>query len=370
MASVASWVRRVRPPRRGIARTAYERRVALSDTHHVPPPFDTGAAPAVVVTRDGIAESEHFVRHALARPDGTIVSSVGDIDGPAFMRSSAKPLICAVVVESGAADRFGFTDEELAVAAGSHSGEPYHIAAVRSMLAKIALSEDALACGPHPPLHEASAKALAAAGEEPGRIHNNCSGKHASILALAVHRGAPPAGYLAADHPAQREIIAGCAALLGLEAASMVIGIDGCGIPVIGVPMRAVAVCFARFAQPERFRAQWQAPVKRVVGAMTSFPRYVAGSGRFDTDLMEAGGGSIVCKGGAEGYHATGALATRLGLAVKVADGNYRAVAPFVTKTLARHAVLDETQRDSLARHARPKIKNYAGTVVGEILAL
>jgi L-asparaginase II len=342
----------------------------LSDAHHHLTPFDTGSAPAVVVTRGGIVESEHFLRHALARPDGAIVSSVGDIDAPAFMRSSAKPLICAAVVASGAADRFGFTDQELAVAAGSHSGEPYHVAAVRSMLAKIGLSERALACGPHPPLNEPSAKALVAAGEAPGAIHNNCSGKHAAILALAVFRGAAPAGYLAADHPAQVEILKGCAALLGVAPDSMVVGVDGCGIPVIGVPMRAAAACFARFSELERFPAAWREPIRRVVGAMTAFPQYVAGTGRFDTDLMTAGAGAIACKGGAEGYHASAALAQRLGMTVKVADGNYRAIGPFVTKTHVQHGVLSRAQAGALARHADPKIKNYAGTVVGEVVAL
>ena len=284
------------------------------------------------------------------------------------MRSSAKPLIAAVVVESGAADAFGFTPEELAVAAGSHSGESFHLAAVRSMLAKIGLGEDALMCGAHPPINEASAKALQAAGKEPGRIHNNCSGKHAAILALAVHRGASPAGYLQPDHPAQREIIAGCAALLGVDEDSIVIGVDGCGIPVIGVPMRAVAVCFARFGDPSRFGQVWRKPIERVVRAMIDHPQYVAGTGRFDTDLIRAGHGALVCKGGAEGYHATSALDKELGFAVKVADGNYRAVSPFVIGRLAAQRVLDEAQLAQLARYRRPQIKNYAGTVVGEIV--
>ncbi|MBV8170595.1 MAG: asparaginase [Candidatus Eremiobacteraeota bacterium] len=342
----------------------------MSDTRHSPAPFDTGSTPSVIVTRAGITESEHFIRHALARADGTIVSSSGDIDGPTFMRSSAKPLICAVVVASGAADRFGFTDQELAVAAGSHGGESYHVAAVASMLQKIGLGEDALACGPHPPLHEPSAKALVAAGIEFGRIHNNCSGKHAAILALAVHRGAPTKGYLAADHPAQREVIEGCAALLGIDTRSMAIGVDGCGIPVIGVPMRAAAVCFARFGDLDALPAAWREPLRRVVGAMTAFPRYVAGTGRFDTDLMEAGGGAIACKGGAEGYHATSMLSSAMGLAAKVADGNYRAVGPYVVTALGRAGALDRAQTQALSRHAHPAIKNHAGVVVGEISAL
>jgi L-asparaginase II len=344
--------------------------VALIDASRALAPFDTGTKPAVAVTRGGIVESEHFVRHALAESDGTIVSSVGDIDGPTFMRSSAKPLIGAVVVRSGAADRFGLTDEELAVAVGSHSGEPHHIAAVRRILAKIGLDENALACGPHPPLHEPSAKALVAQGVEPGRIHNNCSGKHAAILALAVHRGASPRGYLAVHHPAQDEILDGCAQLLDVARSSIAIGVDGCGIPVIGVPLRAAAVCYARFGDAARFGTEWKRSVERVVHAMISYPQYVAGTGRFDTDLMSAANGAIASKGGAEGFHATAALNRAAGLAVKVADGSYRAVSPFVLETLDQHGILAAAQLEALARHRRPKIKNHAGTVVGEIVAL
>ena len=320
------------------------------------------------MTRDGIVESEHFIRFAAASAEGALIETRGDIEGRVFMRSSAKPLICAVVVASGAADRFGFTPEELAVAAGSHSGEPYHVAAVRSMLAKIGLGEGALQCGAHPPIHEPSAKALLALGQEPGRIHNNCSGKHAAILALAVHRGASPDGYLSPDHPAQREIIAGCAGLLGIDGQSVAIGIDGCGIPVIGVPMHAVAVCFARFGEPARFGSAWQEPIARVVRAMIEHPQYVAGSGRFDTDLMRAAAGAVACKGGAEGYHASAALARKIGFAVKVADGNYRAVSPFVIGRLSAHRVLGAAQLAQVTRHRRPPVRNYAGTVVGEIV--
>jgi len=355
--------------RRGFRRPACEPASALIHESLELAPFATGTKPAVAVTRGGIVESEHFIRHALAQADGTVVSSVGDIDGPTFMRSSAKPLIVAVVVRSGAADRFGLTDQELAVAAGSHSGEPHHVEAVRRILAKIGLDEDALACGVHPPLHEPSARALAAQGLEPGRIHNNCSGKHAAILALAVYRGVTPRGYLASDHPAQVEILDGCAELLDVPRGSMAIGVDGCGIPVIGVPLRAAAVCYAKFGNTARFGG-WGPAMSRVVRAMVEYPQYVAGTGRFDTDLMNAAAGSIASKGGAEGYHATGVLERALGLAVKVADGSYRAVPPFVVTTLDRHRILDAAALEQLSRHRSPKIKNHAGEVVGEIVAL
>lgn len=333
-------------------------------------PFDAGSRPAVVVTRGGIVESEHFVRFVVATPDGTVQESVGDITGPAFLRSSAKPLICAVVVQSGAAERFGLSDEELAVAAGSHSGEPYHIQAVRSILRKIGVDESALECGPHPPIHEPSAKALAAEGLEPQRIHNNCSGKHAAIMALAVYRGVEPAGYTDPEHAAQVEILNGCAELLGVERASLIVGTDGCGIPVIAVPLRAAAVCFARFSDPDLFGSRWSAAIARVRYAMLAHPRYVAGTGRFDTDLIKTAAGAVLCKGGAEGYHASSALEKGLGLCLKVADGNYRAVSPFVVDKLTNIGALDQRMAAALRNHRRPKVKNYAGTVVGEIRAI
>jgi L-asparaginase II len=333
-------------------------------------PIECPKEPSVVVTRDGIVESEHFVRHAVADGAGTILSSGGDIDAPTFLRSSAKPLICAVVVASGAADRFGFTDAELALAAGSHSGEPMHVEAAQSMLAKIGLSEDALQCGAHPPVHDASAEALVLQGRLPGRIHNNCSGKHAAILALAVHLRAPVEGYLSADHPAQTAILKGCAEMFDVPEKSMVVGVDGCGIPVVAVPLRVSATFFARFANTAQSPARWREPLERVRRAMVNNPQYVAGTGRFDTDLMRAAYPNIACKGGAEGFHASSVINLGIGMCVKVADGNYRAVSPFVVKRLAGLNGLSGEEAALLERHAMPSVRNHAGAVVGEIRAL
>jgi L-asparaginase II len=333
-------------------------------------PIDCPARPSVVVTRGGIVESEHFVRFAVADADGAIVESAGDIDAPTFLRSSAKPLICAVVVGSGAADRFGFTDAEIALAAGSHSGEPFHIEAARSMLAKIGLDEDALACGAHPPVHEPSAEALVRAGVLPSRIHNNCSGKHAGILALAVHLGAPPKGYRSPDHPAQRAILAGCAEMFDVPESSMVIGVDGCGIPVVAVPLRVSARFFARFSAPRHLPARWREPVERVRRAMVNNPQYVAGTGRFDTDLMRAAYPHVVCKGGAEGFHASSSSDRGIGMCVKVADGSYRAVSPFVIERLAALGALSSEESSLMERHRRPSVRNHAGEIVGEIAAI
>ena len=323
--------------------------------------------PAVVVTRGGIVESEHFVRFAVADPSGEVIASDGDIDSPTFLRSSAKPLICAAVVESGAAERFGFTDMELALIAGSHSGEPKHVDGVRSMLSKIGLGEGALACGPHPPIHEPSAEALVRACQLPQRVHNNCSGKHAGILALALHLGASPDGYLAPTHPAQSRILDAYAAMFGVARERMVVGVDGCGIPVVAVPMRVSATFFARFAALEGLPSKWLGPLERVRDAMVAHPDYVAGTGRFDTDLMTAARPHIACKGGAEGFHATAMIGTKRGMCAKAADGNYRAISPFVIARLRELGELSDAEARALERHAQPLVRNHAGTVVGEI---
>ena len=321
----------------------------------------------VIVTRGGIEESAHAVRFAVADTGGEIVSSGGDLERLTFLRSSAKPLICAVVVGLGAANRFGFTEAEIALAAGSHSGEPIHVAAARSMLAKAGLTEDDLRCGAHAPYNVQSALDLAAAGIAPGQIHNNCSGKHAGILALAMHLGAGPAGYLEVTHPAQSAILDGCAEMLGVPRSSFAIGIDGCGIPAIATPLSVAARFFAKFAAPQRFAAKWRDALVRVRDAMMAYPQMVAGSGEFDTDLMSVARGDIVAKGGAEGYHASAALRRGIGLCVKIVDGNSRAVPPFVVAQLAEMGALTSEQAELLLAYRRKIVKNRAGTVTGEI---
>ena len=332
-----------------------------------PRPFDCGARPKVLVTRGPLVESEHFVAYAIADASGRIVECDGDIDRPAYLRSSAKPLICAAIVASGAADRFGLVDAELAVIAGSHSGEPFHLDAVRSILRKIGLDEGALRCGSHPPLSEPCAQALAAAQAKPTAIHNNCSGKHAGVLALAVHRGAPLDDYLNPEHAAQREILDACAELLEVDRGSLPIGVDGCGIPAVAAPLRRSARFFARLSDVELFPAKMRGPLERVRRAMLNNPEFVAGTGRFDTDLMRATHPRVLCKGGAEGFHASAALHKGLGMCLKVADGNSRAVSPFTIERALAVGMISSDEAALLELHRRPAVKNHAGSVVGDI---
>lgn len=323
--------------------------------------------PTVIVTRGDYVESRHHVAYAMVSADETILGSAGDIEEPMFMRSAAKPLVCAAIVASGAADRFQFTQQEIAIIAGSHSGEPYHVKTVLSILQKIGLDEIALGCGAHPPLHAPSALALAAASEEPRAVHNNCSGKHAGILALAIYRGHTIRNYLSPDHPVQVEILDACAELLCVPVQGLRVAVDGCGMPALAVSLRAGATFYARLGEPATFGDRWHLALSRVSHAMLAQPEYVGGTGRFDTDLMMSASPTIICKSGAEGYQATSILTKNAGMALKVLDGSYRAVPPFVVNTLLSEGVLFNHQAARLELYRRPTIVNHSHDTVGHI---
>jgi len=321
------------------------------------------------VTRGPLVESAHRIAACASDDRGRVLAAFGTIDVPFYLRSAAKPFIAAAIVASGAADRFGFDARELAVIAASHNAEPFHLDAVRAILAKIGLDEAALQCGAHPPNYEPAAAALAAAGERPTAIHNNCSGKHAGILALCLAIGAPIETYLEAANPAQQLILALCGRLTNDDPARWPIGIDGCGIPVFATPLRNAALAFARLATLEGIADADAAALDRVRAAMLAHPAYVAGTGRFDTALMEAARGTIVCKAGAEGVHGSAAVTGSFGLVAKVVDGARRAAPPAVIAMLARLGALDARALAGLGPFARPEVYNVAGRTVGHIEA-
>jgi L-asparaginase II len=323
----------------------------------------------VRVTRGDLVESVHEVAGCVADSGGAVAFAAGDIERPVFLRSAAKPFIAAAIVASGAADAFGLDDRELAVTSASHNGEPGHVAAVRSILAKAGLAESALLCGAHEPSYEPAARALAAGGERPAAVHNNCSGKHAGILALCVRAGFDPAGYLAPGHPAQRAILELCARLSDTTVEGMPLAVDGCGIPVYAVSLRRAATSFARFATLDGVADADARALERVLRAMRAEPWYLAGTGRFDTALIEATGGRIAGKAGAEGVHGDALPREGLGLVVKVADGARRATAPAVLAVCARVGALDAGEPERLAEFAAPQIFNVAGRAVGRIEA-
>ena len=311
----------------------------------------------------------HAVSACAVDPSGRPALALGDVDRPVFLRSSAKPFIAAAVVASGAAGRFGFDAREIAIASASHSGEPFHVETVRGMLAKIGLGESALRCGVHPPAYEPAAERLVAEGQKPSALHNNCSGKHAAILAMCVHRGYDLATYLEPEHPAQRAILEFCARLCGDDAARWPVAVDGCGIPVFATPLRRAALAFARFATLEGLAPEDARALEIVRAAMAAEPAYVGGTGRFDSALIETTGGRIVCKAGAERVHGDALARERLGLAVKIVDGNRRATPPAVIALLNSLSALEPSESERLAAYAEPEVRNVAGRVVGMLRA-
>ncbi|HVR47011.1 MAG TPA: asparaginase [Candidatus Binatia bacterium] len=321
----------------------------------------------VEVTRGDLVESVHEVSACAVDARGATLYEAGDVEAPVYLRSAAKPFIAAAVIEAGAGDRFGFDAREIAVMAGSHAGQPFHVDAVRSILRKIGMQPSALQCGAQWPYDEVTANALRRAGEEPTVLHNNCSGKHAGILALCEVAGADPATYLRADNPAQRRILEFCARLSDDDAARWPIAIDGCGIPVYATSLKKAALSFARLASLHGIDERTAAALRAVREAMVAHPQYVAGTGQLDTELMLAAEGSVAAKAGAEGVHGIAAIAQECGYVSKVRDGAARARGPSTVAALCDLGVLNGAQAAALTRFGAPSVYNRAGRVVGEV---
>src|SRR5215510_16068505 len=321
----------------------------------------------VEVLRGAIVESRHRGAIAVVDADGAAAFVCGDVDRPVFPRSSVKALQALRLIETGAADRYDFTDQELALACASHSGESGHVAAAQSMLTRIGLDASALRCGAHPPMHGPSVSALYRAGEEPSALHNNCSGKHSGFLCLSCVLGADPRGYIEPAHPVQREIKAVIESITGAAIPDERRGIDGCSVPTWAVPLKHLALGFARFGTgnglaPERAKA-----AARLRGACTAHPWYVAGTGRFCTEVMQRLGARAFLKVGAEGVY-LGALPERgLGIAVKCDDGGARAAEVVMGMLIARFGMLSEAECASLDHLLRPTLRNWNGFAIGKL---
>lgn len=331
----------------------------------------------VQALRGGIVESQHRGALAVLDADGGVHTALGDIERPIFPRSAVKVLQALPLVASGAAERYGLTDAELALACASHGGEPVHAATAAGMLAKAGVDAMALECGTHWPYHDPSIKALAARGQAPSALHNNCSGKHSGFVCLgclmAAERGADARaflrGYVAPEHPVMREVTAALQAATGYNLANTARGTDGCSIPTYAVPLRHLAHAFARVATgvglpPEHARA-----ARRLREAVAAAPFMVAGSGRFDTRVMEALGPRVFCKVGAEGVHCAAIPELGLGVAIKMDDGNNaRAVEVVMAATLAALLPLRGTEAAVLGELADVPMRNWNGIEVGRLV--
>lgn len=329
-----------------------------------PPP---AANPVLAeTTRSGRVESVHRGVVCVVERDSRVRFSRGDIQQVAYPRSALKYLQALPLLVTGAADRFGFTDPELAVICASHNAELPHLEVVRSVLAKADVPESALGCGPHPPSFPGAAEALARSGAKPSDIHNNCSGKHAGFLALARHLGAPLEGYLHPDHPVQVRVRAITCRMAEIAESGLHTGIDGCSAPNYAMPVRHLAIAFKNLAVGIPDDAGLDAACRRVVRAVTTHPFLVAGTGRYCTALMEAAGGRVFGKVGAEGVYAAGAIEPGLGVAVKIDDGASGPQYAVVQAVLERAGVLAPEACTRLAAYLKTPIRNCKGVLVGE----
>jgi L-asparaginase II len=320
--------------------------------------FDLGV-PMVAEDRGEVREATHTGHLVLAEAQGQVLAALGNPDRLTYFRSSAKPFQAIAALRSGARERFGLTAEHVAVMAASHAGEPRHVDLVRDLLRRAGVPEDALACGAHWPLSEAAAQAARAVMPAPIPVFNNCSGKHAGMLAAASALGAPLEGYLDPGHPVQAEVRRTVEAFTDCPPAAIRYGTDGCSAPNPAVPLRAMAQSFARLLASAD-------PVARlVVGAMTEHPFLVSGTDRFDTRLMEVSRGRLLAKGGAAGLHCLADRESGRGLALKLESGNGAMVPPAVLAALRQLGWLAEASLDSLRAFASPTLRNYRRLEVG-----
>ncbi len=317
----------------------------------------------IVVTRGDLVESVHTVHVAVS--DGRrLTARAGDPALTAFLRSAAKPLQALPLVEDGAARALRLSGSELALCCASHNAEPRHVRAALSILRKAGLEEGDLACGPHPPMRMTEAVRMAVAGERPRSVHNNCSGKHAGMLALAVHNGWRTEGYHKAGHPVQERMRAVVARWSGVPEAEMGTGVDGCGILTFALPLGAMAHAFARFG---RAAADGEPGPAAVVEALVQHPFMVAGTGRLCTALLDETGGRVVAKTGAEGVYCATIPTQGVGIALKVEDGAHRAGDVALIEVLVGLELLTAAEADALAPFRRPQVLNTRDERVGEI---
>jgi L-asparaginase II len=312
--------------------------------------------PLAAVRRGELVESVHRGRLAVFGPRGDEIEALGDPEAYVYLRSSAKPFQALPLILSGAADAFGLTDEEVAVACASHNAEEPHLAAVRSILEKAGLSEDDLQSGAHLPMYEPAAAKLVRGGEEPSSIHGNCSGKHAGMLAVCVHEGYETLDYREPGHPLQRRILGLMAEVCGVEEDEVLVAGDNCGVPAFALPMRSFATGLARIATGDGLPDRLADAALRIRDVMRSYPFMVAGTGRFDTELMERT--RLLAKGGAEAVLAVGDP-EGWGMALKISDGSHRAVRPAALAAL-EHMGVRVGDGESIVR-------GLHGETVGEI---
>jgi len=333
--------------------------------------------PVLHVRRGQVVESMHAASVAVVDPEGELQAWWGDPRVITYSRSSAKPFQAAALVEAGGQQKFSLNLEEVAITCASHSGTDRHADVLRGFQHKIAVGEQDLLCGTHTPGDRATAEQLIRDGLEPTPIRHNCSGKHTGMLALAKLRGDSTENYINLEHPVQQVILRTFAEICGIPLDQITTGMDGCSVPVYAAQLQAFARGYARLADPSGFSPLRENALHLIFQAMTTHPYMVAGPGSFDTTLMQATGGRLVSKGGAEGFQGIGIPrnarwpgSPALGVAIKIADGDpaHRAGSAVAVSVLLQLGALSEQEADAVLPQDEWIVRNSRGIAVGELV--
>jgi len=322
--------------------------------------------PVLVRIRRGLeVESQHRGAWVLTDSNGRVLAGAGEFSRPVFVRSAVKSLQALPLLETGAAERFGFSDVEIALTLASHNAEKRQTEAVLGLLARLGLFESDLKCGVEPPRDGEARQRLKAEGKQPTALHNNCSGKHAGFLALALHLGAPKEHYLDPAGPGQTLVRAAVLAMSGVEPDELTTAVDGCSAPTFRMPLTGLATAFARISNPSGLQRARREACERMVAAVAAHPEMIAGVHRICTDLARVTKGRIFPKVGGDAVYGIGVCGADRGLAIKIDDGSNRGLHPFVVALLAKFGFLSPAEQEALAPWRQETILNWAGLSVG-----
>lgn len=319
--------------------------------------------------RGDVIENRHRGAIAVCDPRGRLLHAWGDVSALVYPRSSVKLLQALPLIESGAADHFRLDRRELALACSSHSAESAHTETLHSWLQRLGLDETALECGPHAPLHEPTAVALLQQRHAYGAIHNNCSGKHTSMLTTCRFLGDAVRGYTERDHPAQQRWFDSLGDMADVDLRRLPWNRDGCGIPVIAMPLTAIATAFARVAAPDGLKRERADAIERLAAAIAEHPLMIAGSGRLGSEVIALSGRRTLVKSGADGVYTAALQEKGLGVALKIDDGNGKAAEVALLEILRQLDGLHGEELGQLEAHRRIAISNSVDVVTGYLRA-
>ena len=322
----------------------------------------------VKVTRGSLIESVHRADIAVVNSNANLIYSLGNSYKVTYMRSAAKPLQTLEIILSGAADKFSFTDEEISIMCGSHQGEEFHRKTVEGILKKLGLNVDNLLCGSTLPSNREYSQRLLWDHAKLNPTYTDCSGKHAGILSVCVLKGYDLEDYNSPEHPVQREIKKIISEVCSIREKDIIIGTDGCTVPVFGMPLYNMALGYSRIASGNGLPQDYNKAADRIFKAMNNAPEMVAGTDRFCTDLIKNTHGKLIGKYGAEGVYCVGVRGSGLGMAIKIEDGNVdRALWPTVVKCLEDLNELDQIESKSLGKYRNRQNLNNVGEKIGDI---